>query len=221
MITFYDWASFSTGVVARLLAHVDVRGLENLPRTGPVIVAPNHLNIADPPLIASVLPRKIIYMTKQEAWDHPFLGRIARWFDAFPVRRGEVDLSAYRYALKLLEEGKVLGIFPEGHRSRDGRLLPGQPGAIILAQRSGAPIVPVGIHGVSEALSWPGVIQRRVISIRVGQPYQPARGRREQMADLTADLMSRIAALLPPYQNDSPAPNPSFPRSDSASSPTA
>ncbi len=216
MITFYDFAAFSTGVVARLVSHVDVRGVENLPRTGPAIVAPNHRNMADPPLLAAVLPRKIYYMTKQEAWDHSFLGLLSRWFEAFPVRRGEVDLVAYRRALKILEEGKVLGIFPEGHRSRDGRLLPGQPGAIILAQRSGAPIVPVGIHGVSEALSWPGILRRGVISIRVGQPYHPPRGRREQLPELTADLMARIAALLPTYEPNPSVPDLDAPTSDSA-----
>jgi len=198
MITFYDFASTSTGLVAHALSRVVVQGLENLPRSGPAIVAPNHLNIADPPILGAFLPRKIHFMVKQEAWDNAFMGLLSRWFDAFPVRRGEADLTAYRYALKVLSEGNVLGIFPEGHRSRDGRLHPGQPGAIILAQRSGAPIIPVGIAGVSEVLSVPGILQRRAIRIQVGEPYYPPRGGRDQIVALTADLMTRIAALLPP-----------------------
>lgn len=203
MITFYDFASFSTGFIARALSRVEVTGVENLPRVGPVIVAPNHLHLVDPPVLSAFIPRKIYFMAKQEAWDHSFLGPISRWFEAFPVRRGEVDLAAYRYALKLLAEGKALGVFPEGHRSVGGRLQGGQPGAIVLAQRSGAPIAPVAIYGVREILSWPGIARRHTLHITIGEPYHPARGRREQIPALVADLMDRIAALLPPEHQPS------------------
>ncbi|MGH2459581.1 MAG: lysophospholipid acyltransferase family protein [Chloroflexota bacterium] len=197
MIKFYDFATFTTRLLARALSRVEVRGLDNLPPTGPVILAPNHLHIADPPILGAFLPRKIFFMAKQEAWNHSFMGLLSRWFEAFPVRRGEVDLAAYRHALKILSDGQVLGIFPEGHRSRDGHLQTGQPGAIILAQRSGAPIVPVAIYGVGEALHWPGVVRRRTLRINVGEAFHPARARREDVPALTADLMARIAALLP------------------------
>jgi 1-acyl-sn-glycerol-3-phosphate acyltransferase len=219
-MNFYDFASFSTGVIARVLSNVQVQGVKNLPRAGPVIIAPNHLHMVDPPVLSAFLPRKIYFMTKQEAWDHSFLGPISRWFEAFPVRRGEVDLAAYRYAIKLLAEGKALGIFPEGHRSRDGRLQPGQPGAIILAQRSGAPIVPVGIWGVSDVLNWPGLIQRRTLHINVGEPYHPALGRREHLPELTSDLMARIAALLPPDRGRHPLPETLTPQSEAPERPT-
>lgn len=198
MIKFYDFASTTTHGLARLLSRVQVVGIDNLPRTGGVIIAPNHLHIADPPVLSAFLPRKIYFMAKQEAWGHSFMGLLSRWFEAFPVRRGEVDLAAYRHALKILADGQVLGIFPEGHRSRDGHLQVGQPGAIILAQRSGAPIVPVGIHGLSDVLGWPGVVQRRTLRINVGEPFHPPRCRRDETPTLTADLMARIAALLPP-----------------------
>lgn len=201
MIKFYDFATFSTGLLAHALSRVEVRGLENIPRTGPVILAPNHLHIADPPILGAFLPRKIYFMAKQEAWEHSFMGRLSRWFEAFPVRRGEVDLAAYRHALKILADGQVLGIFPEGHRSHDGHLQAGQPGAIILAQRSGAPIVPVAIYGVGEVLGWPGIIRRRPLRINVGQAFHPSPARREAIPALTSDLMARIAALLPPERS--------------------
>lgn len=197
-MNFYDAASFTAGAIAHLLSHVQVTGLENMPRSGPAVLAPNHAHIADPPVLTAFLPRKIYFMTKQEAWDHPFFGWLSRGFEAFPVRRGEVDLEAYRHALKLLADGKVLGIFPEGHRSRDGFLQPGQPGAVILAQRSGAPIVPVGIHGVDDALRGPLRLRRLTLHINVGEPYVVPRSKRDQIPGLTADLMARIAALLPP-----------------------
>jgi len=206
MITFYDIACVSVSLVTRLLGNIEVRGLENLPRTGAVIIAPNHLHLTDPPILGAFLPRKIYYMAKQEAWDHPFLGLLSRWFEAFPVRRGEADRSAYRRALQVLSEGKALGIFPEGHRSPTGYLQPARPGAILLAQRSGAPIVPVGMWGIREILSWPGVLQRRTLHIVVGEPYHPPPCRREELPILAHDLMVRIAALLPPEHRFPPTP---------------
>lgn len=197
MIDFYTWATASTRRVAVAISAVNLSGLDAFPASGPVILCPNHLHFADPPVIAAFMPRRVHYMVKIEAWKAPFLGLIPLWFDAFPVRRGEADLAAYRKALKLLGEGKVVGIFPEGHRSKDGHLQAGQPGAIILAQRSGAPIVPVGIRGVREVVSWPGAFQRRSLRISVGKPYHPPRTPREELPALTEDLMRRIASLIP------------------------
>jgi 1-acyl-sn-glycerol-3-phosphate acyltransferase len=205
LIPYYALFAGTTGVVARCISHVEVIGRENFPREGPVILTPNHQTIADPPILGAFLPRKIHYMVKIEAWNAPFFGWLARGFEAFPVRRGEVDLQAYRRALKLLADRKVVGIFPEGHRSMDGRLLPGQPGAILLAQRSGSPLLPVAMTGVTEVLSVPGFALRRTIRIVVGQPYHPAATGRGQTAELTDELMARIAQLLPP-QYSLPAP---------------
>jgi 1-acyl-sn-glycerol-3-phosphate acyltransferase len=198
VITFYAAASWATGVVARAIADVEVSGVKNIPGEGPVIIAPNHLHIADPPVLAAFLPRKIHYMVKQEAWEARFFGPICRGFEAFPVARGTADLSAYRASLRFLAQGRVIGIFPEGHRSRDGRLQPGQPGAIMLARRSRAPIVPIGIHGIDDALRHPVLIGRRTIRIAVGEPYFPHQEAKRDVAAATQELMERIAALLPP-----------------------
>jgi 1-acyl-sn-glycerol-3-phosphate acyltransferase len=197
VITFYDAASGATGFVARAIAKVEVVGLDNFPREGPVIVAPNHRHIADPPVLAAFLPRKIHYMVKQEAWEAWFFGPICRGFEAFPVARGTADLSAYRASLRFLAQGRVIGIFPEGHRSRDGRLQPGQPGAVMLARRGRAPIVPIGIYGIGEALRRPGILGRQVIRIAVGEPFYPQQEPRREVEEQTRDLMDRIARLLP------------------------
>ncbi|HLH72296.1 MAG TPA: lysophospholipid acyltransferase family protein [Chloroflexota bacterium] len=203
MINFYSFAKHGTWILAHALGRVEVEGLENLPSKGGVILAPNHLHLADPPVLSAFLPRKIYFMVKQEAWDTPFVGLIPRWFEAFPVRRGEVDLNAYRQALRLLADGQVVGIFPEGHRSVDGRLHAGQPGAVVLAQRSGVPIVPVGIWGIKEVLTHP-IVLRQTIHLRVGQPFHPTLARRGQLQAAIDDLMARIAALLPPERRSAP-----------------
>lgn len=195
---FYPFATTVTRTLAHILSNVIVSGVDNLPSQGGLIVTPNHLHFADPPIVSAFLPRPIRFMVKQEAWDTPLLGLLPRWFGGFPVRRGEVDLGAYRMALELLRSGQVLGIFPEGHRSRDGRLQGGRPGAIVLARRSGAPIVPVGIWGVKEILSVPGVFQRRELHIAVGEPYHPPAARHGDVGYVTAELMERIGRLLPP-----------------------
>ena len=120
-------------------------------------------DLSRPPVLGAFLPRRIHFMVKYEAWTAPVLGLIVRSYDSFPVHRGEVDLAAYRQALKLLAAGKVVGIFPEGTRSRDGRLHAGQPGAILLSQRSKAPIVPVGIWGLREPGEFPQTLLRREV----------------------------------------------------------
>jgi 1-acyl-sn-glycerol-3-phosphate acyltransferase len=173
-----------------------------------VIVAPNHLHIADPPVLAAFLPRKIHYMVKQEAWEARFFGPICRGFEAFPVARGTADLSAYRASLRFLAQGRVIGIFPEGHRSRDGRLQPGQPGAVMLARRGRAPIIPIGIHGIGDALRHPGLIGRRVIRIAVGEPFIPQKESKRNIDEQTRELMDRIARLLPPATWPAPAITP-------------
>jgi len=198
VIGFYDAASGATGFVARAIAKVEVVGLDYFPREGPVIVAPNHRHIADPPVLAAFLPRKIHFMVKQEAWEARFFGPICRGFEAFPVARGTADLAAYRASLRFLAQGRVIGIFPEGHRSRDGRLQPGQPGAVMLARRGRAPIVPIGIYGIGEALRRPGILGRTVIRISLGEPFYPHLEVKADAEAQTRDLMDRITRLLPP-----------------------
>jgi 1-acyl-sn-glycerol-3-phosphate acyltransferase len=206
MSFFYRFSSTATRVVTyALAARVDLGGIDNLPRSGPVILTPNHLHFADPPVLGGLLPRPIRYMVKQEAWDAPFLRYIVRWYDAFPVRRGEADVGAYRTSLKLLRQGEVVGIFPEGHRSKDGVLQSLHPGAIILATRTGAPIVPLGMSGVREVLGFPGVLRQHVVRVRVGEPYHPEPIKNGDSSEQVAELARRISALLPPrHQQHSP-----------------
>ena len=181
----------------------EVVGKEHVPASGPLIVVANHLNNADPPLLGASLPRRIRFMAKQELFDSPF-GIFMRWFGAFPVRRFEADLAALRQAHSILKEGGALGMFPEGHRSRGNGMGPPHPGTALIALRSGAPLLPVGITG-SEAIRTPLVLlQKPRIRVVVGQPFTLPSARRvtaEQVEAGTEEIMRRIAALLPPrYQ---------------------
>ena len=196
-------ADFLIRLVAAVYARVEVVGREHLPREGGVILVSNHISSVDPELLAALLPRHVRWMAKQEIFDHPFTGPLARLFGAFPVRREEADLSALRRSLQALEEGQVIGIFPEGHRSRTGRMLPALPGAAIIALRSGAPVLPVAISG-SDTVRLPHLFwrpfQQPGIRIVVGEPFTLSRTRRissEAVKEGTDIIVSRIVALLP------------------------
>lgn len=196
---FYRVATGAMRVVVWTFGRYRVAGAERMPRTGPLIVVANHLNNADPPLLGASLPRRIRFMAKQELFDSP-LGPLVRSFGAFPVRRFEADLAALRRAQSILKEGGVLGMFPEGHRSRSGGMGPPHPGTALIALRSGAPLLPVAITG-TEAIRTPLVLLRKPrIRVVVGEPFTLPAQRRvtaEHVQAGTDEIMRRIAALLP------------------------
>jgi 1-acyl-sn-glycerol-3-phosphate acyltransferase len=172
-------------------------GGEHVPTSGPFIVVANHVDWKDPPALEFTLRRAIRFMAKIEAFDLFFLGGVMRGIGCFPVRRGESDRRAIRTCLDVLAAGNPLGFFPEGTRSRDGRLRRAQPGVAFLARRSGAPILPVGIVGTRGARPF-----RARIEVRVGAPFRVtdlATEERDEQA-LADAIMRRVAALLPAEQ---------------------
>jgi len=178
----------------------EVLGLENVPRQGPAILASNHLNLADPPLLAALVRRRLIYMAKLELWSTPIIGPLYRLYDCIPVRRFDADVGALRRAEKVLREGHVLVMFPEGTRGGRPGLGKGYPGTAAIALRSGAPIVPVGVSG-TETVSLPRCFLRRTrVRIAFGRPFTLPRGQRlttELAEEGTERIMKEIAALLP------------------------
>ncbi len=202
---------FAIRVMARCLARVRVEGLENLPRSGAALFVVNHASNADGMLMmAFIVPplgRRIGWLGKEEALRWPLFGWVMRENGILGIRRGAGDLEAFKAARHVLDEGNILTIFPEGTRSPTGKLQEAKEGATVLALRSGAPIVPIGIVGSHDF--WPKGsiiphIGRRMI-VRVGKPFQlapapPGANRRETVAAATRDLMCHIAELLPPDQ---------------------
>lgn len=126
-----------------------VTGLENLPKEGGYILCINHCNGNDPFFVATRLPRKrrMYYLGKKEIFDIKGLGAIAKFFGGIPVDRGNADLAAIRTCMKVVKEGFVLGIFPQGTRSRDNTPTPMLPGAAMIALRAGVPVLPAYIDG--------------------------------------------------------------------------
>jgi len=213
-ITWFIRATDVFGRIAwRFFGRVELHGLEHLHGLdGPVLLVANHVSNADAPLIGSFvtpqLGRRIYWLGKQEALDWPVIGTLIEHNAVIGIQRGAADVDAFRTAKRVLDEGHVLIVFPEGTRSPTGALQEAKEGTTILALRSGARIVPIGVSGTRRV--WPRGqklphINRGRVVLRVGEPFTisaPGSGaeRRAAQVAATTEIMGRIAALLPPAQ---------------------
>ena len=159
--------------LARKLYRVELRGTENIPARGGVILVANHESLFDPWLLALATPRPVRYMAKSELWRYAPVGRALEAFGAFPVERGAGDATAISNAAELLRRGEVLGIFPQG-TSKQLESRPFHRGAARLALATGAPIVPIRLVG-TRGFPKPGrppaqVIVGEPISVEPGKP---------------------------------------------------
>jgi cytidylate kinase len=215
-VTWFPWlAAGVLRLLARTILRLRVEGdPDAVPRTGAVIVAGNHASSADPVLIGAFLNarlgRCVNWLGKRELVEIPVIGPFMRMVPIHPVDREAADLDAFRTAIRILESGNILGIFPEGTRSPDGALKRVREGAGVLALHSGATIMPVAI--VDSDLAWPkGHLLprfRKPVTVRWGTPFRvqdqvpgiAAMSRKEANAAATRLIMTRIAELLPPRQ---------------------
>jgi len=204
------WAHTRTWawLLVRLNTHIEVVGRENVPRRGPLILASNHINLADPPIITVETPRRIVWMAKQELFRPLPLGLLFRLFGCIPVRRFEADLRALRQARQALARGLALGMFPEGTRSGRPGMGRAYPGTALLALQTGVPVLPVGIMG-TEHIRLPRDISaflrgRAKVRLVFGRPFRlerPPRLTGAAVEEATEAIMARIAQLLdPPYR---------------------
>lgn len=188
-------------LIMALLTRTSVHGAANLLRSGAGIVVSNHIDAIDPGILVGALPRPIALMSKVEN-RRGVLGFFMPLVGAFTVRRGAADRQAMQQAADVLARGELLCLFPEGTRSRDGRLGPAHGGAALLALKSGAPIIPVALTGTSRVFGrrfpWLGFPR---VTVTVGRPFRlaPTSGtHRDGRAQATSEIMHQIAALLPP-----------------------
>ena len=165
-----------------------VKGEENIPAEGGFIVVSNHVSNWDPPILATLMPKQVFFMAKDEFFHMPLIGPLFRHLGAFPVKRGKPDRGALRHALDLLVAERVLGIFPEGTRNITGKLLEPQPGVALLAIKSGKPVLPVGIKR--------GRGGRFVVN--VGNPLVAGgeNNKKEELHELARQIMAAVGRLL-------------------------
>ena len=198
---FYYVGRLIVRMLFLLVTRWRVRGRENIPSQGPVLVVANHLNLADPPLVWVSLGRKVVFMAKEELFRSRFLSYFIRGFGAFPVHRGQLDRKALRQADQLFANGMALVTFPEGTRSKNAQLQPAFSGSALIALRSGVPILPVGITGTERIKGVAWLLRRPQITVNIGHPFHlpPASSKltKAELARLTNYMMERIAELLP------------------------
>lgn len=191
---WYGFCQFLSMVFFTTLYRYRVYGRENIPPRGGVLVASNHQSFFDPVLVGAGLERQINIMARQGLFRVPGLATLIRSLNAFPVKRGAFDREAIRRALEVLEGGGLLLVFPEGTRTRDGRLQRPRAGISLLARQARVPVVPAVIRGAFRA--WPPhrAVARGFVPIRIafGKPLRAGGGDRRS---LEADLAERWEAL--------------------------
>lgn len=186
--------------IAKVTFRLHIEGEEFIPRTGPTILAANHVSFIDPIIIAVSVRRPVRFMAKKELFRFPLFGWLLRQFGAFPVNRHRINPQAFKQATSLLEAGEIVAMFPEGTRGDGVELRPAKPGIGLIAARTGAPVVPVLHLGTEKVLPRGAWFPRPYrIVIKFGAPLRFAEGqigkRQDQVELFSQTIMEKIAAL--------------------------
>lgn len=189
-MNLYSFAKTVVYTALKPIYRFDVIGADNFPKDGGILLCTNHINALDPPVVGINAPRPVNFMAKEELFQIPLLKSILPGVHAFPVKRGMSDRDALRRALKLLKDGEVVGLFPEGTRSKDGKLGKGFSGAGFFALRGEANVVPCAIVGPYKPFRRLKVVYGNVIDM---QPYREKKASPEEVTEV---IMANIAQLL-------------------------
>ena len=190
------------GFLIRLFSHLEVVGLEHIPAEGPYLYVSNHLHWLDAPVLGVASPHRT-WVFAGEKWErHWILGPLFRSLDAIFVNRGEVDRKALRRAMTVLEGGGILGLAPEGTRSKTGALQQGRSGAAYMACRAGVKLLPAVVTGQEKVIASLWRFRRARVRVVFGPPFEPppieGKASAAQVHAFTEEIMYRLAAMLPP-----------------------
>ncbi|SIS37101.1 lysophospholipid acyltransferase family protein [Salimicrobium flavidum] len=188
-MNLYKLARSLVSVVMYPLYRIEVKGKENIPEEGPVIICSNHISNFDPPVVGITSPRTIHFMAKEELFEKKGVGTLLKNIQAFPIKRGMRDRNALRNGLNILKEGEVLGLFPEGSRQKTGEIGEGLTGAGFFALRSEAVVVPCAIIGPYKA--------GKKLKVAYGDPIDLTEFRENKASakEVTDYIMERIRQL--------------------------
>jgi 1-acyl-sn-glycerol-3-phosphate acyltransferase len=189
-VTFYSFARSVVAGVFKPLYRIEISGLEHFPKDGGVLLCTNHIHNFDPLVVGITAPRPVHFMAKEELFKVPVLGNIVRKCNAFPVKRGKGDRESLRAGLKVLKDGNVFGLFPEGTRSKTGEIGKGLSGAGFFALRTEADVVPCAIIGPYKSLKTLKVVYGKPIAM---EEIRAAKASAEQVTEL---IMSEIHKLI-------------------------
>ncbi|MCC6543322.1 MAG: 1-acyl-sn-glycerol-3-phosphate acyltransferase [Nitrospirae bacterium] len=198
----YSIAVFIISIFARLFFRIKISGVENIPVSGGVIIAANHLSYLDIPLLSYSLNRHANFVGKRQLFSIPVVGTMFRLLGGIAIDREKIDRAALREIMKKLDSGNLIVIYPEGTRSPNGILQPGRPGVGFIVRMSGKKVVPTAIQGTDKAMpsgSW--LIRPHPVTIRFGKPLDfsvnlPKVEKQGADSRITQEIMDKIAALL-------------------------
>lgn len=200
MAMFYEFLKVIFSAIFFTFFRYRVTGRENLPKQGGYIIAANHLSLWDPPLVATPIPAHLHYMAKQELFQIPVFSTIIRGLGAFPVRRATADRLAIRTAINLLKAGEIVGIFPEGTRSKTGKLQKPEAGLELIASKAGVPVIPVAIIGTNLLFRNGNVFPR--FEVHFGKAIYPSdKNQGHEHNNLTSQVMHSIQNMLDFFQS--------------------
>ena len=204
----YNLVLFLVRIGTNILCRIDAPNINQFPQKGPLIVISNHTGQLEVAVyFGQLAPRPLTGWAKMEAWNNAFLNWLFNLWGLIPVRRGEADTSALRKAIKAINDGFIFGIAPEGTRNLTGRLKRAHPGAVMLATRSNAPIIPLVHWGGEDFLKNISRFKRTDFHIRFGKPFkldlEDVKMNREIRQQIADEMMLKIAELMPPeYHGD-------------------
>jgi len=195
---------FLIRILLKRIARFEIRGKENVPLTGGMVIASNHIGIIDIIMVYFVIDRTDLFIPVAEKWEKiGWIKWLGEQLNFLFVDRYNPDLKALRKMIALMEEGKCLVIAPEGTRSRVGSLIEGKPGVAYLAARSGFPVIPVAITGTEDEVVLANVkrFRKSEITLTAGKQFSvpplPKANRDAVLQKSTDEIMCQIAALLP------------------------
>ena len=195
----YNLVRYAIAFFLVLLFRWRVTGAENIPVSGGVIIASNHISNFDPFVVGTAVSRKLHFMAKEELFVNPVMRAIIQWLGAFPVRRGASDRTAIRTAINLLENGNMVGLFPEGTRSKNGQLGQAEPGLAMIAAKAGATIVPTAVIGTNKVFRDGSLLPQ--FRVYFGKPIvvKKDKASKEDLEKITNTMMQEINTLLQKY----------------------
>lgn len=189
---FYKIVKALASIIFRIAFRINIRGKNNIPEDGKLILCSNHISLLDPIMLAIAVPRPINFMAKKELFESKILGKLISKLGAFPVDRDGSDLSAIRISLKTLKEDKVLGIFPEGTRVKEPNLNTVKAGIGLIAIKSKSPVIPIYIDSKYNIFG--------KVTIKIGEPiyfdeYHGQKLGTEHYKDISKNIMQSIYLL--------------------------
>jgi 1-acyl-sn-glycerol-3-phosphate acyltransferase len=189
---FYCILKFIVGIIFRLIFRLEIKGKENIPEEGRLVLCSNHISLLDPIVLAIAVPRPISFMAKKELFHNKFLSKLIYTLGAFPVDREGSDLSAIKTALRVLKKEKILGIFPEGTRVNEMNLDNAKPGISLISIKGKSPVIPIFIESKYKLFN--------KVVIKIGEPiyfnnYYDKKLTSENYKDISKNIMRSIYSL--------------------------